>query len=180
MERPSAPPGGLERRAAIELRAVTGRRLEGLAAPFDSETRVGTFREVIRPGAFTKTLSSGADILALVDHHPGQLLGRSSSGTLRLTETTRGLEFSIDVPETQLGNDVLALAQRGDIGGASIGFRAEQEAWPARDRRELRAVRLIEISIVHAHAAYRGTSVSVRSAITADDIKRRLRLAVTL
>lgn len=168
----------VERRAACELRAATGRRLIGLAAPFDREARVSGFTEIIRPGAFAKTLGAGADILALVDHDPGRLLGRTISNTLRLSESNRGLEFEIDVPETQLGNDILALAARGDIGGASIGFRATQEAWPSRDRRELRAVQLMEISVIHSHAAYRDTHVSVRSRPVPDDIRRRLKLRV--
>ena len=171
---------GLERRAAKELRAVAGRRLVGLAAPFDREARIGAFRETIRPGAFAKTLAAGGDILGLVDHDATRLLGRTASGTLRLTETTRGLEFELDLPETSLGNDVLALAERGDLGGVSIGFRAEQEVWPARDRRELRSVKLFEVSVIHAHAAYRDTTVSVRAHQGNDDIRRRLRLAVSL
>jgi HK97 family phage prohead protease len=172
--------GDLERRAAIELRAVEGRRLVGLAAPFNIETRIGHFRETIMPGAFTATLASGGDILGLVDHDPGRLLARTSSGTLRLAETTRGLEFELDVPETALGNDVLALAKRGDIGGASIGFRATRDTWPARDRRQVHAVNLLEMSIVHSFPAYDAAKVSVRSAVSNDDIRRRLRLAVAV
>lgn len=168
----------MERRAATELRAASGRRLEGLAAPFDREARIGHFQEIIRPGAFAGSLAAGADVLALVDHDKGRLLGRTASGTLRLRESARGLEFDLDVPETALGNDILVMAQRGDLGGASIGFRAEKEAWPTRGRRELRAVKLLEISIVHAHAAYADTSVSVRCRPSEDDERRLLRLKV--
>lgn len=166
----------MERRAAVELRAASGRRLEGLAAPFNREARIGAFTEVIRPGAFAATLAGGADVLALVDHDSGRLLGRTASGTLRLRETTRGLEFDLDLPKTSLGEDILALAERGDLGGASIGFRADKEAWPSRDRRELRAVTLLEISVVHAWPAYSETELSVRARPTDDDVRRRLRL----
>ena len=168
-------PDGTERRAAVELR-VAGRRLEGYASVFNTPTRIGGFEERVMPGCFAASLRSGRDCLALVDHDMTRLLGRTSSGTLRLGEDARGLAFSIDLPDTQLGHDVLAMAERRDIGGASIGFVAVNEGWPARDRRELRAVDLHEISIVQAFPAYRGTSVSARSQALAADGDRLRRL----
>ncbi|MFT8247290.1 HK97 family phage prohead protease [Roseomonas sp. BN140053] len=155
-------PDGLECRAAAELRA-SGRRLEGYAAVFGVAAAVGSFTETIRAGAFRASLAGRGDILALVDHDPGRLLARTSSGTLRLAEDTRGLEFALDLPETQLGRDVLALAERRDLGGMSFGFRVKDEAWPARDRRELRAVELVEISVVHSFPAYSATTITARS-----------------
>ncbi len=174
-------PDGLELRAAAEVRAA-GRRLEGHAAVFDSPAPIGSFVETIRAGAFRASLSTpDHDVLALVDHDPGRLLARTSSGTLRLAEDGRGLAFSLDVPDTQLGHDVLALAQRGDLGGCSFGFRVKDEAWPAADRRELRAVDLVEISIVHAWPAYAQTSVQARArAGRGDDVRRRRRFLETL
>ena len=159
---PSRFPNGLELRAGIELRAA-GRRLEGYAATFGTPATIGGFSESIAPGAFRATLASNPDILALVDHDPGRLLARTRSGTLRLSTDSRGLAYSLDVPDTTLGRDVLAMAERGDLGGMSFGFRVKDEAWPARDRRELRAVDLVEISVVHAHPAYEKTSVSARA-----------------
>ncbi|GLI93946.1 HK97 family phage prohead protease [Methylocystis echinoides] len=155
----------MERRAfQLEVRAGSNpRQLEGFAATFDSEARVGDFIEVIRPGAFAATLASGADILALVDHDPTRVLGRTKSGTLRLTENQRGLAFTIDIPDTSLGHDMLALAQRSDLGGMSFGFRAVDEYWNG-NRRELRAVELREISVVSAWPAYTNTSVEARFA----------------
>jgi len=159
---PSRFPDGMERRAATELRAA-GRRLEGYAAVFDSPARIGGFTEIIKPGAFRATLEARADVLALVDHDPARLLARTASGTLRLAEDSRGLSFAIDVPDTQLGRDVLALAERRDLGGMSFSFRTKAEGWPAADRRELRAVDLIEVSVVQAFPAYSATSVQARS-----------------
>lgn len=132
------------------------------------------------PGAFTATLAKRNDVVALVDHDATRLLGRTGSGTLRLSQDTRGLAFEIDVPATALGNDMLTLAERRDLGGMSIGFRATSEAWPAPDRRELRAVDLIEVSIAVAWPAYAGTDVALRSrdkargSILSPDARRRL------
>ena len=152
----------LERRASVELRTV-GRKLEGHAAVFNSPATIGSFTETVLPGAFRSTLIGKPDVLALVDHDPGRLLARTRAGTLRLAEDSRGLSFSLDLPDTTLGRDVLALAERGDLGGMSFGFRVQDEAWPARDKRELRAVELIEVSVVHAFPAYSQTSVSARA-----------------
>jgi HK97 family phage prohead protease len=154
----------IERRAAAaEIRAA-GRKLVGYAATFGTEARIGDFVETIAAGAFSASLADGRDTLALVDHDAGRLLARTRSGTLRLAEDARGLTFEIDTPETQVGRDVLALAERGDLGGMSFGFRVRRdgERWCGR-RRELRAVDLLEISVVQAWPAYGGTSVAART-----------------
>jgi HK97 family phage prohead protease len=149
-----------ERRSApIELRAQ-GRRLTGYCAVFKVPAKIGTFTEIIKPGAFRNSLSR--DILALQDHDPSKVLGRTKSGSLRLSEDTRGLQFDLDLPETQAGRDVLALAERGDIGGMSFGFEAIDEHW-TNEIRELRAIRLHEISVVSAWPAYAETVVAVRA-----------------
>jgi HK97 family phage prohead protease len=170
-------PDGTERRGGFEYRAQ-GRRLAGYAATFGTEARIGTFTETIRPGAFRASLASGRDILGLVDHDPSRLLARTGSGTLRLAEDARGLSFEIDVPDTALGRDILTLAERRDLGGMSFGFLTTDEAWPARDRRELRAAELIEVSIVQAHPAYGQTTISARSLglVANDALVRRLLL----
>ncbi len=145
----------------IELR-TKGRRLEGYAALYGVETRIGGMREVITAGAFKASLSQRSDILALVDHDAARVLARTRSGSLRLSEDTRGLAFDLDLPDTQAGRDVLALAERGDLGGMSFGFKAVDEA-NENGLRELRAVELYEISVVSAWPAYGGTVVNARS-----------------
>jgi HK97 family phage prohead protease len=150
-----------ERRAAqLEVRA-RGRKLEGYAALFNTEARIGDFTETIAPGAFTSL--SDKDVLALVDHDPARVLARTRSKTLRLAEDTRGLQFDLDVPSTTTGNDVLALAERGDLGGMSFGFIVgkDGEHWDG-NKRTLRAVDLKEISVVSAWPAYEGTVVNAR------------------
>lgn len=154
----------IERRAvATELRAK-GRRLEGYAATFGAEARIRDYVETIAPGAFAQSLVERADILALVDHDAGRVLARTKSGTLRLAEDTRGLQFDLDVPDTTAGRDVLALAERGDLGGMSFAFntRRDGDHWSG-DRRELRSVDLREISVVSAFPAYDGTVVQARA-----------------
>lgn len=149
----------IERRGAVSAVSAAGRRLTGYAAKFNSETRIGSFREVIRAGAFAGSL--GGDILALVDHDPSQLLGRTRSGTLKLSEDADGLVFDIALPDTRAAADLLALAERGDLGGMSFGFVATDEQWHG-DLREIRAVDLHEISVVQSWPAYAQTEINVR------------------
>jgi HK97 family phage prohead protease len=166
----------LERRAAeLEVRAK-GRKLEGYAAVFDTRARIADFDELIARGAFADSLKTG-DKLALVDHSPEKVLARTRGGSLRLAEDARGLHFEIDMPNTTLANDVLALAEAGSLGGASFGFMVKRDAW-AGSLRTLHAVDLREISIVSAWPAYPQTSVTARSAAMAgrSDLARRLAL----
>lgn len=162
----------IERRAAADLRPQ-GRGLAGRVATYGIETRIGGFREVIERGAFRDSLSDGRDILALADHDPTRVLARTRSGTLRLAETDAGLDFELDLPDTAPARDLLALAERGDLGGCSFGFRIPfgGDAWDG-DLRKLVRVDLAEISIVQAWPAYPGTNVDPRTARPALTLRR--------
>lgn len=163
----------LERRFTTELRAA-GRRLEGYAASFGATADLGAFMERIAPGAFQGALAG--DILALLDHDPGKVLGRSRSGTLRLNEDSRGLAFSLDLPDTAAGRDVQALAERGDLGGMSFGFTVPEggEEWQGKTR-TLRSIDLREVSVVSAWPAYPDTEVALRSLQRGNERQRRAR-----
>lgn len=176
---PARFPNGEERRVAAEFRAA-GRRLVGHAAVFGEAADIGSFRETVARGAFTRTLASGRDVLALADHDAARLLGRTSSGTLRLAEDARGLAFEVDLPDTVLGRDMLALAERGDLGGMSFSFVAKRDEWPAKDRRLLLDVDLLEVSVVTSFPAYAGTTVAARSATRFDDAAWRRRYLASL
>lgn len=169
----------LEHRVALEVRAA-GRKLSGYAATFGTEAKIADFTEVIRIGAFTDSIRDAErDILALIDHSPQRLLGRTRSGTLHLAEDSKGLAFAIDVPDTQEGRDMLALAERGDLGGMSFGFRVPKggDVWNG-NRRELVKVDLVEVSIITAWPAYDGTVVQARAARPA--LQRACRYLETL
>jgi HK97 family phage prohead protease len=159
----------LEHRACLDLRAAGQRKLAGYAATFNTPASIGQFEERIARGAFAATLSKGADVRALVDHNPGLLLARTSSGTLRLNEDAKGLAFELDLPDTQLGRDILTMVQRRDINSLSFGFTmpAGGDTWPTPTTRILRNVNLAEISVLHHLPAYSDTSISARSRETA-------------
>lgn len=97
-------------------------------------------------------------------------MARTRSGSLRLTEDSQGLAFDLDLPDTQAARDVLALAERGDLGGMSFGFTAKNDE-VLGTKRTLHAVELFEISVVAAWPAYEGTSVQARALTDATPIK---------
>ena len=150
----------LERRAALELRAE-GSRIVGLAIPFNSRSRdLGGFVEIVRPQAVTRSLA--ADVVALYEHNPGAVLGRTPT-TLQLRVEDRGLAFSITPPETQAGRDTLLLVGRGDVNGASFGFRTLKDNWTREGDtmvRELLDVEIHEISLT-AFPAYQQTDATI-------------------
>lgn len=157
-----------ERRAAAELTA-SGRKLVGYAAVFDSPSEdLGGFREIVRPGAFTRTLQDARrDPLALVQHLPHLVLGRQSSGTLRLAADARGLRFEVDPPDTQAARDLMVSVARGDITGCSFAFTvpAGGDRWEPRGDtvlRELHDIDLHEITVT-AQPAYTDTEVALRA-----------------
>lgn len=151
---------GVEVRAAEEGK----RTLVGYAAVFNSPADIGGYWiETIAPGAFTSSL--GGDVRALVDHDTGRVVGRTKSGTLRLTEDAKGLRVEIDVPDTTNGNDLWVLVERGDISGMSFGFVVTKQSWdetadPAK--RTIEEVELHEVSAV-AFPAFDDTTIGKRA-----------------
>lgn len=162
-------PDGIERRygsEAIELRFADGAPplISGHAAVFNSLSEdLGGFREQIAPGAFANSLKD--DIRALFNHDARFVLGRSTSGTLRLAEDAKGLAVEIDPPDTQDARDLLTKMKRGDITGMSFGFRTVKDAWAEVDGKIIRTlveVRVFDVSIV-TYPAYPDAGAAVRS-----------------
>lgn len=157
---------------SLAIRAATAERPEGLtgyAAVFGSQSEdLGGFREVISPGAFSDTLASREDVRALRNHDPAMLLGRTSSGTLKLAQDAGGLSFDLDVPDTSYSRDMMTLVKRGDVKGMSFGFNVAKggDSWSKRDGMSLRTINKVktlgEISVVDS-PAYRATSLQIRS-----------------
>lgn len=169
-----------ERRATSkrpEIRAAgdVGKVARGYAALFNSETNIGGyFREVIAPGAFADAIKS-SDVRALIDHDTGRVIGRTTAGTLRLSEDSTGLAVEIDLPDTSDGRDLAVQLERGDISGMSFGFRVTHDEWDETGdipKRTIHAVELFEVSVV-AFPAYDDTSIALRSLDAARNEKRR-------
>ena len=167
----------LEVRSTGELRS-DGKKLHGYAAIYNSETDLGGFVEVIRNGAFRKSLESASNIRALYHHQGDALLGTTRSKTLKLREDPHGLAFELDLPATTHGKDLAILVERGDVAGCSFGFRVRDggDRWEQRGAqlvRELLDVELSEVTLT-ADPAYADTSVALRTrkAIINNDTRR--------
>lgn len=164
----------------MEVRAVgDGMEFTGYAAVFDSPSEdLGGFREVIKPGAFTRSINAarngGRDIKAFLNHNSDVVLGSTRAKTLRLTEDARGLLAEITLPDSVWGQPVAAAVRRGDISSMSFGFSVtpKGDSWnDTRTERTLHEVRLFEVSPVTGWPAYAATSASVRTLIDAIDWK---------
>lgn len=150
---------GVEVRAEGEKRTLTG-----YAVVWDSDTTIGDyFVERIAKNAFTKALRN--DILALVNHDSGRVVGRTKSGTLRLAQDDHGLKVEIDVPDTTDGNDLWKLVERGDVSGMSFSFRATKQEWDESGDMPKRTVIEAELYEVTATPipAYPDTTLALRS-----------------
>jgi len=144
-----------------------GKTLSGYAAVFNSEAVLGDFTEVIRQGAFAKSLATGSNIRALYHHQGDALLGTTKGGTLQLREDAHGLAFTLSLPDTSHGRDLAVLVERGDVSGRSFGFVVPPggDRWEQRGGqlvRELLTVDLSEITLT-ADPAYQDTSIAMRS-----------------
>lgn len=156
--------------------------LRGYAAVYGVPTsRQQQFRgtETIARGSFDQVLaamsSSTDDTLMTVDHNPSLLLGRTSSGTLRLFSDDHGLGFELDVPNTSLGNDMREMVRRGDVKGAS--FLAAMD--PSKIERTADGVihrnftRLVDVCLT-AMPAYPETEVAARTEATPQSLRAQL------
>jgi HK97 family phage prohead protease len=156
----------IEVRETDEGGADQGRgKLTGYAAVFDQLSGVlfGQFRERIERGAFASSMEG--DIRALWNHDTNLPLGRTTAGTLTLTEDAHGLRVEISPPNTSWGREAVESIKRGDVDQMSFGFDVLADDWDQADDgqliRTLKKVRLWEVSPV-VFPAYPQTSVSVR------------------
>lgn len=110
--------------------------IEGHGAVFNRLSQnLGGFVEQIDPGAFKRTLSDNPDTRGLINHDPSLLLGRTRSGTLRLSVDSVGLPYEIDAPDTQYARDLIVSMERGDIDQSSFAFFVTRngDEWGATD-----------------------------------------------
>jgi HK97 family phage prohead protease len=118
----------------IRVRSTAGdkRTIYGYAAKFApvQSSDLGGFVEEIHPNAFDEQLRAVPDVRALWNHDANQVpLGRTKSGTLRLSTDKTGLLYEIDPPDTQVARDLMESMARGDVDQSSFGFYCIEESW---------------------------------------------------
>ncbi len=144
--------------------------IEGYASLFGVEDLAG---DVVRAGAFARSLMRGAGVGMLLQHMGGRTAGRWTA----MREDGRGLFVrGLVTGETAAGQAALKLIGDGTISGLSIGFIARD--WSARRSshgavrgRDLREIELREVSLVTSpmlpgarFAAAGGAQILVRAA----------------
>lgn len=147
-------------------------KVEGYAAVFDEVVEIGRwFREVIRPGAFTSVLSNKDDATFLINHDDLPL-ARVGSGTLKLSQDSRGLamEAKLDPNDPDVAR-IVPKMERKDLSKMSFAFSIYPDGetrWTEQgdEDTELREIikvgTLFDVSIV-TDPAYQGTEIALRS-----------------
>lgn len=155
----------IERRAvagAVEVRSADDKRyIVQRAVPYGEKSLdLGGWVEVIVAGAF----AVDGDIRSLWQHDSSCVLGRTTAGTLRLTNAEDGIYAESDPPDTAWARDALVSIERGDVSGSSFGFVVDEDEWLITANEVVRRVkraRLIEVSTV-TFPAYPTTTAAVR------------------
>lgn len=152
--------------------------LRGYAAKYNVLSEMmWDFQETVAPGAFDGVLED--DVRALFNHDPNHILGRTRSGTLRLSLDDVGLVYEVDLPDTEMAGTVAAAVERGDVTQSSFAFTVNEAVWTEReDGTWLRTItslkQLYDVSPV-TYPAYPDATVGMRSAMIAE--QKQLRAA---
>ena len=162
----------------VELRESAGATptltLDGYACvtetPYVIEDWLGDYTEVVRSGAFGKTLAEQDDVRLLLNHQ-GLPLARTKSGTLRLVEDGTGLSVGADLePRSGMVNDVRLAMERGDLDEMSFAFQVTRQEWsPDFTQRDIQEVKLFDVSVV-TYPANPATSAALRGLDAVDHI----------
>ena len=167
--------------SSLEVRDATDShfvgKIGGYAVVFDQPSEnLGGFIEYVNPDAFDDVDMS--DVVALYNHDFANVLGRTSAKTLQLEIDKKGLHFSLDIPNTTLGNDVYTNIRAGNLKGMSFGFTVDSDDWDkSTDGTAKRVIShigaLYEVSVV-TMPAYQETSVEVTRALKQDAYKQKI------
>ena len=160
------------RRTTAELRAVDedGFTFEGMAAVYDSPSAEGTSPEIVKKGAFARSLAAAGrgewDVKAYADHNPERLLGTTKTGTLELEDREDGLLARIRLnPNVSFHRDLAEIVRTmGKSLGLSFGFYSTNANKVNEEGvRELRDVKLVEVSALTGLSPYYPSTISTVS-----------------
>lgn len=139
----------------------------GVPILYDVDSADIGFIERISRGAASSAVEK-SDIRLLYGHNSESLLplARTASGTLRVSETSTGIQIEADAPDTQFARDLAESIGRGDVSQMSFAFTVEDDKWEERDGKYYRTINeiseLYDFSFV-AFPAYPDTTVALRS-----------------
>ena len=143
-------------------------KISGYCAVFNSRSHdLGNFVEEIDPKAFDAHLASNPDIVGLFNHSNDMVLGRTTSGTMKVSVDAHGVKYEIDPPDTSYAKDLVVSMKRGDIASSSFGFFCDADSWSVDKKtgqhvRRILAARIFDASIV-TNPAYADATSQVRA-----------------
>ena len=172
--RKSLPKRERRERGRVEIRAQGDGKTIEMFIPYGSESVDMGFREVIEPGAFSRSIRAGkmsarADIYALWSHDSSQPLARQANETLDFEERDDGLVATATlIPAIDYHQRALQAVEAGLVRGTSFGFETVRDDWKYDDggnaTRSLLEVKLFEVSPV-VFPAYERSDIEARSAL---------------
>ena len=125
--------------------------------------------DVISKGAYQKTIKeNGYRVKYLYQHNMMQPIGKMNE----LYEDSKGLVFVASIPKTSLGKDVIELMKSGVITENSVGILPIQKE-DKGDYRELKEVKLFEISAVTLAANDMAKIMDVKGSKMIEDVYKR-------
>jgi len=126
-------------------------------------------KDVIVKGAYKKTIAeNGERVKYLYQHDMNQPIGKMTE----LYEDDKGLVFVAEIAKTQMGMDVVELMKSGVITENSVGIMPIQKENKG-DYREIKEVKLYEISAVTLAANDQAKILDVKGNIDVEKLSKR-------
>lgn len=169
--RRSGPAVGMEVRhfaaTDLEVRDSGSSTIEVFGTPIVYDTAYsvrdmfGEFSETMKPGVVSDLLEKGCDTRFLFNHQ-GLPLARSSSGTMKMEDTPKGLTFVAQLDMRQsLAADLAIAIERRDITQMSCGFVVADDEWLDNETRNIFRFKALEDISAVTYPASPTTSIDV-------------------
>lgn len=114
-------------------------------SPFTMWDWLGDYTEIVRSGAFTKTLAADPDVIFCLNHDWfGAPMARTKAGTLRLSEDDTGLYTEADIDGSRSDvHQVHSAMDGGELDAMSFAFYVTRQEWsPDFEQRDIQEVDL--------------------------------------
>ncbi|PEM44863.1 phage major capsid protein [Bacillus wiedmannii] len=131
------------------------------------------FIERVMPNVFARALQRAKDVKLLNEHDKNMLLARTKDETLKLKETSRGLEMEANLVPSKLSEHIHASIKRGTVSNMSFGMVVLDDVWTKEkgvNQRSITDLALYECSIV-SDPAYEDSTIEARSNDIRQDVE---------
>jgi HK97 family phage prohead protease len=144
---------------ALELKFDEGMKFSGYASAFGL---VDSYGDTIVKGAYAETIKNRERPIRMLYNHGGNVIGK----WVKFEETETGLYVEGELtPNHSKAADVYASLKHGAVDGMSIGYRVKEKQDLPDGKRLLKAIELVEISIVEEPADLGAKIAEVKSMI---------------